>query len=231
MSSTKAASAPGEPSSAGRAGRVVAPLRRGRLYESLAEHISDFIEAQGLGPGDRLPSERQLAADLGVSRATLVRALASLETRGVIEVRHGVGALVTTGTGVAAAPATALPGIDLTGRSTEAVVAREAILAGLARVAASNPRESVKLALLADDGRPRQFGDTWRCIRKLADSSLLVDLDDGLASAAPDPDDSAVLRARLDMVADAILRGDPSAAALACTGLLARPAARPAPDQ
>lgn len=228
MSSTKAASAPEEPSSAGRAGRVVAPLRRGRLYESLAEHISDFIEAQGLGPGDRLPSERQLAADLGVSRATLVRALASLETRGVIEVRHGVGALVTTG--AAGAPASPmLSGIDLTGRSTEAVVAREAILAGLARVAASNPRESVKLALLADDGRPRQFGDTWRCIRKLADSSLLVDLDDGLASAAPDPDDSAVLRARLDMVADAILRGDPSAAALACSGLLARPVSRPTP--
>ncbi|WP_278260354.1 hypothetical protein [Nocardioides convexus] len=35
------------------------PMRRERLYESLANHISDFIEAQGLVGGDRLPPERQ----------------------------------------------------------------------------------------------------------------------------------------------------------------------------
>src|SRR3954471_2491043 len=74
--------------------RRMSPVRRERLYESLAAHISDFIEAQGLVGGDRLPPERQLAAELGVSRATLSQALAALETRGRIEVRHGVGALV-----------------------------------------------------------------------------------------------------------------------------------------
>ena len=40
-------------------------LKRPRLYEQLAEHISNFIEAQGLSPGDRLPPERSLAAELG----------------------------------------------------------------------------------------------------------------------------------------------------------------------
>ena len=45
-------------------------LKRPRLYEQLAEHISNFIEAQGLSPGDRLPPERSLAAELGVSRAS-----------------------------------------------------------------------------------------------------------------------------------------------------------------
>lgn len=205
-------------------GRRLAPVRRERLYESLAEHISTFIDAQGLGPGDRLPSERQLAADLGVSRATLARALASLETRGVIEVRHGVGALVTSGGASGLADAEAMPAIALVGRPAHDVLsAREAILAGLARAAAANPRPALKAALLADDGRPRLFDDTWRCIKRLADSSLLVDLDDGLAAAAPPPPDSSALRGRLELLAQAILHSDPSAAALACTGLLEAP--------
>ena len=201
-------------------GRRLAPVRRERLYESLAEHISTFIDAQGLGPGDRLPSERQLAADLGVSRATLARALASLETRGVIEVRHGVGAMVTAAT-AGLSTAEALPSIALVGRPAEDLVrAREAILAGLARAAAANPRAALKAALLADDGRPRHFDDTWRCIHRLAESSLLADLDDGLAAAASPPPDSPALRGRLDLLAQAILHSDPSAAARACNGML-----------
>src|SRR5680860_985846 len=55
------------------------PLKRPHLYENLANHIAEFIEAQGLVPGDRLPPERKLAAGLGVSRATLGRALAAVD--------------------------------------------------------------------------------------------------------------------------------------------------------
>src|SRR4051812_46644378 len=113
--------------------RRMSPIRRERLHESLAAHISDFIEAQGLIGGDRLPPERQLAAELGVSRATLSQALAALETRGRIEVRHGVGALVRDPT----------PSIDSTPGpldeqlasrpQDEVCTAREAILAGISR--------------------------------------------------------------------------------------------------
>lgn len=192
-------------------------MRRERLYESLAAHISDFIEAQGLVAGDRLPPERQLAAELGVSRATLARALASLETRGRIEVRHGVGALVRD---AVPADGTVLPG-RLEERPVEEVLAaREAILAGLARAAAVHPDRALRAALLAPDRRPRAFTPTWRCIRRLADSPLLVDLDEMLAGAAPDPVGRGVLRARLDDLAEAILAGDPSAAAGLCAGLL-----------
>lgn len=197
------------------------PLRRERLYESLAAHISDFIEAQGLVGGDRLPPERQLAAELGVSRATLSRALAALETRGRIEVRHGVGALVREPAGEAAgdrfdSAVAARP-------RAEAVAAREAMLAGIARAAAVNPQQSLRLAMLADDGRPRSFEHTWRCIRRLAESPLLADLDDVLAAHAPDPLDGVEVRAGLDAVAEAIIRGDASAAATACAGLLGDP--------
>ncbi len=196
---------------------LVPPLRRERLYESLASHISDFIEAQGLVGGDRLPPERQLAAELGVSRATLSRALASLETQGRIEVRHGVGALVRDASdpGLGAL----LPSFDTRPRA-EVVTAREAMLAGIARAAAINPQSSLRLAMLADDGRPRSFEHTWRCIRRLADSALLADLDDTLAGHAPDPAPSAELQTGLDRLADAIIRGDAPAAATACVGLL-----------
>jgi DNA-binding transcriptional MocR family regulator len=198
----------------------MSPVRRERLYEILAARISDFIEAQGLVGGDRLPPERQLAAELGVSRATLSQALAALETRGRIEVRHGVGALVRDRT----PPIGSAPGpLDeqLAGRpQREVCAAREAILAGISRAAAANPQTSLRLAMLADDGRPRSFEHTWRCIRRLAESSLLSDLDDILAEKAPDPLDSPRLRASLDALADAVVRGDGSAAATACLGQL-----------
>jgi GntR family transcriptional regulator, transcriptional repressor for pyruvate dehydrogenase complex len=197
--------------------RRLPPMRRERLYESLAAHISDFIEAQGLVGGDRLPPERQLAADLGVSRATLSRALASLETRGRIEVRHGVGALVRD---AAAGPDAGLQHQVDTRPRAEVVTARESMLAGLARAASANPNDSLRLAMLADDGRPRSFEHTWRCVRRLAGSPLLVDLDDLLADKAPAPPDSPRLRSALALLADAIVRGDASAAAVACLGML-----------
>lgn len=204
-----------------RARSSLPPLRRERLYESLASHISDFIEAQGLVGGDRLPPERQLAAELGVSRATLSRALASLETQGRIEVRHGVGALVRdqSGSGGHGGTGTVLPDVGSRPRA-EVLAAREAMLAGIARAAAVNPQSSLRLAMLADDGRPRSFEHTWRCIRRLAESPLLADLDDTLAASAPDPAPSARLQAGLDVLADAIIRGDAPAAATACLGLL-----------
>jgi GntR family transcriptional repressor for pyruvate dehydrogenase complex len=45
-----------------------------------------------LEPGDRLPSERELARQLGVSRTSVRQALASLRALGLVEVRHGDGA-------------------------------------------------------------------------------------------------------------------------------------------
>lgn len=210
--------------------RRLPPMRHERLYQKLALHISDFIEAQGLVGGDRLPSERQLAADLGVSRATLSRALAALETRGRIEVRHGVGALVREPGAAPVGGADADAGTGggegwqrhVSERPAEEVLAaREAILSGLARAAATNPQSSLRVAMLAADGRPRSFDHLWRCVRHLADAPLLTELDETLADNAPAPEDSPRLRRSLDDVAEAILAGDPSAAATACLGMLA----------
>jgi GntR family transcriptional repressor for pyruvate dehydrogenase complex len=74
-------------------------LMRTRLYEQVAEQITGWIEKNGLRPGDRLPAERELAARLGVSRATLSQALVALEVIGVVVVRHGDGTVVTEASG------------------------------------------------------------------------------------------------------------------------------------
>ncbi|MFZ5870333.1 MAG: FadR/GntR family transcriptional regulator [Actinomycetota bacterium] len=67
---------------------------RQRLYEQIVQQLLHHIRQAGLGPGDRLPPERELAARLGVSRASLAQALVALEVLGVITVRHGDGVVI-----------------------------------------------------------------------------------------------------------------------------------------
>lgn len=74
--------------------RALRPVQRSRLYEQLVERLLALIHELELGPGDRLPPERELAADLGVSRASVRQALVVLEVQGLIDVRHGEGAVL-----------------------------------------------------------------------------------------------------------------------------------------
>ena len=67
-----------------------APERQ-RLYEQLAARLLDYVEITGLKVGDRLPSERDLAQALQVSRTSVRQATIALEVRGTLEVRHGDG--------------------------------------------------------------------------------------------------------------------------------------------
>lgn len=84
-----------DPTSRGLGGHFPGKLVRTRLYEQVAEQITSWITENGLQTGDRLPAERELAARLGVSRATLSQALVALEVIGVVTVRHGDGTVVT----------------------------------------------------------------------------------------------------------------------------------------
>jgi GntR family transcriptional regulator, transcriptional repressor for pyruvate dehydrogenase complex len=69
-------------------------LSRETLAEQVARNLIAFIEAENLKPGKWLPSENQLATDLGVSRPVIREALKSLEGKGIIEVVSGKGAVV-----------------------------------------------------------------------------------------------------------------------------------------
>ncbi|MCX7079093.1 MAG: FadR/GntR family transcriptional regulator [Pseudomonas sp.] len=62
--------------------------------EVALQAIRKLIVEQGFGPGDMLPSQRDLALQLGVSRASLREALSSLSALGVISVQPGKGVFV-----------------------------------------------------------------------------------------------------------------------------------------
>lgn len=65
-----------------------------RLYRVVADRIQALIAEQSIAAGERLPSERDLASALSVSRASLREAILALELGGVVEVRGGSGVYV-----------------------------------------------------------------------------------------------------------------------------------------
>lgn len=68
-------------------------VRRNRLYEEVAKQIERLI-LKKLQPGDKLPSERDLAEMLRVSRGSIRDAIRSLELLGLVEARQGTGTIV-----------------------------------------------------------------------------------------------------------------------------------------
>ncbi len=61
------------------------------LEEAELKSLASFVEEAGFGPGDRLPSERDLSEALGVGRSTVREALKRWEALGIIERRQGSG--------------------------------------------------------------------------------------------------------------------------------------------
>ena len=111
------------------------PIRREPLATEIARRLVEFLLSGGLEPGDRVPSERQLAEAFGVGRSAMREALKSLTLLGLLEVRHG------DGTYLRRADATLLPNVIEWGlllgeqRTMDLVEARqkiEAVIAGLA---------------------------------------------------------------------------------------------------
>ncbi len=71
-----------------------------RLYRQIADQIRELISGGEFAPGARLPPERDLAKQLGVSRPSVREALIALEVEGLVDVRIGSGIYVrSTGNG------------------------------------------------------------------------------------------------------------------------------------
>lgn len=66
------------------------------LYIQIADAIMDYIHKNGLKPGDRLPSERNMCQALNTCRNSLREALRYLETQRVINVRIGAGSYLAS---------------------------------------------------------------------------------------------------------------------------------------
>ncbi len=75
------------------------PIRTRRAFEEICERIREQLALGVLKPGDKLPPERELAQQLGVSRNVLREALRSLEMAGILRLQKGVkgGAFIQEG--------------------------------------------------------------------------------------------------------------------------------------
>src|SRR5208283_3499382 len=68
-------------------------VRRNKVYEVVAQQIERLIQEK-LKPGDKLPSEREMAELLQVSRSSIRDAIRGLELMGLVEPRQGAGTIV-----------------------------------------------------------------------------------------------------------------------------------------
>ena len=75
------------------------PIHTRRAFEEICERIREQLALGVLKPGDKLPPERELAQQLGVSRNVLREALRSLEMAGILKLQKGVkgGAFIKAG--------------------------------------------------------------------------------------------------------------------------------------
>ncbi|WP_424952896.1 FadR/GntR family transcriptional regulator [Deinococcus sp.] len=79
----------------------MAPQNRPSLSESLGQQLMAYIQAEQLGPGDRLPAVSKMAGQFSVATPTLREALRRLEATGMVEIRHGSGVYVSGNLGQA----------------------------------------------------------------------------------------------------------------------------------
>ncbi len=87
--------APSEGASAARSGDLgLVPVATERISDLIAERLTRAIREGALQPGDRLPTELELARDFGVGRTSVREGLQKLRAHGLIESRKGLGAFV-----------------------------------------------------------------------------------------------------------------------------------------
>ena len=134
-----------------------------RLYRQIADQLRTLIHAGEFAVGARLPPERDLAAQLGVSRPSVREALIALEVEGLVEVRMGSGIYV-----VACDTASTAARVDTAYGPFEIIRARQVVECELAALAArqmdATQHQGLRdaLALMVDDvaqGQPPVRGD------------------------------------------------------------------------
>src|SRR3546814_3274814 len=72
-------------------------VKRESLTTMLVQDLRSMITSRALKPGDRLPTEQEVANAFGVSRTVVREAVARLKAEGLVETRQGVGAFVSDG--------------------------------------------------------------------------------------------------------------------------------------
>jgi GntR family transcriptional repressor for pyruvate dehydrogenase complex len=143
-----------------------------RLYRQIAEQIRGLVRSGEYPPGVRLPPERDLARQLGVSRPSVREALIALEVEGLVEVRIGSGIYVRGPT--AAGAGLELPAVQAEAGPFELLRARHVIESECAALAAKSAKKAQVAAIEGaldamqqefDAGKPPLAGDQLFHIR------------------------------------------------------------------
>jgi DNA-binding FadR family transcriptional regulator len=213
---------------------LAGPLRLRQRYEHVADRIAADIRAGRLAPGDRLPSERDLARRLEVGRASVREAIAALQVAGMIETRPGSGSFV-------AAEAAARTREAHDSSPSDLLEARALLEPAVARLAAQRGRPDaeaerllVAMEAAADHGDLAAWNDCdrrfHRRIAALTGNAVVLELADRIAAVMDEPlwqrlrDDSIAVPGRTTlhlaehrMIYEAIAEGDADAAELYAT--------------
>ncbi|XVQ10466.1 FadR/GntR family transcriptional regulator [Spirillospora sp. CA-255316] len=204
------------------------PVTRLRLYEQVVAQLREYAATAGLKRGDRLPSERELAERLGVSRASIKQAIVVLEVQGLVEIRHGGGTFLRQDS-LSAEPVAVL--VERRRRLPDVLDAREALEIKLAELAALRRTEDDLTAIDAaletmraevESGRLGEEGDRrfHAAVTAAAHSGLLAEfmreIADQIAESRHEslqqPDRPARSLAQHTRIADAIRARQPDAA-------------------
>jgi len=210
---------------------ALAKLTRSKLYEQVVDRIRAHIAESGLRAGDRLPSERDLAERLGVSRASVKQAIVVLEVQGLVDVRHGGGTYLRRDT-LDVEPVAEL--VARRERLPDVLEAREALETKLAELAAQRRTDADLAAIDAaldhmraeiDAGEFGVEGDRrfHAAVTAAAYSSILAEFMRSIAEQITESRNESLRQpgrpprslAQHTKIADAIRAGEPKAAAAA----------------
>ena len=219
-------------------GPAFEPLRPLQRYEHVAERLAAEIRSGAFAPGERLPSERDMARRLEVGRASVREAIAALQVQGVIETRPGSGSFVAPD---AAERLPAPSGLPHDASPSDLLETRALLEPAIARLAAERGRADLECERLlaameeaADPADPASR-EGWnrtdrlfhRRIAELTANPVLAGIAEHVAALMDQPlwqrlrDDSiatpgrtAIHLAEHRMIYEAIAEGDPDAASL-----------------
>ena len=153
------------------------PVATQRLYQKVADQIAALIREGQWSIGERLPSERDMAQELGVSRPVVRESMIALELLGMVEVRTGAGIYVTDGQGD---PSVRVLEDEDPGPSPFELIAARRVIEG----------ETAAIAALAADGRT--LDGITRAINKME-----ADIDKGIQILPSREDGDRIFHSRI----------------------------------
>jgi GntR family transcriptional regulator, transcriptional repressor for pyruvate dehydrogenase complex len=162
------------------------PAAAANVPERVAAQVRELIAAGELAAGERLPSERDLAAIFGVSRLSIREAFRLLDAAGLVDVRHGAGTFVARRQ-AAPAEATAAPRVG--GASLDELFEIRLLLEPAAAEWAARRRDEAAVGTL------RRLVERFETAVGAADWGLAVEHDVQLHVAIAEAADNTLLAA------------------------------------